>query len=93
MEIGHFLKLLNDASLASLGFLMRKVMGCIICKKNHCGYSRDRLDQKSLFGCRTKTDEKQRRELCTQHLCQKTNCMESFLQVEIPTTVTFVKVL
>ena len=32
METGHFLKTLNDASLASLGFLMRKVLGCIICK-------------------------------------------------------------
>ena len=53
METGHFLKMLNDASLASLGFLMWKVLGCIICKKKHCGYSRARLDQKSLFGCRT----------------------------------------
>ena len=32
METGHFLKMLNDASLASLGFLMWKVLGCIICK-------------------------------------------------------------
>ena len=32
METGHFLKMLNDASLASLGFVMRKVLGCIICK-------------------------------------------------------------
>ncbi len=32
METGHFLKTLNDASLASLGFLMWKVLGCIICK-------------------------------------------------------------
>ena len=32
METGHFLKTLNDASLASLVFLMRKVLGCIICK-------------------------------------------------------------
>ena len=32
METGHFLKTLNDASLASLGFLMRKVLRCIICK-------------------------------------------------------------
>ena len=33
METGHFLKMLNDASLASLGFLMWKVLGYIICKK------------------------------------------------------------
>ena len=32
METGHFLKILNDASLASPGFLMWKVLGCIICK-------------------------------------------------------------
>ena len=32
METGHFLKMLNDASLASPGFLMWKVLGCIICK-------------------------------------------------------------
>ena len=32
METGNFLKMLNDASLASLGFLMWKVLGCIICK-------------------------------------------------------------
>ena len=32
METGHFLKMLNDTSLASLGFLMWKVVGCIICK-------------------------------------------------------------
>ena len=32
METGHFLKMLDDASLASLGFLMWKVLGCIICK-------------------------------------------------------------
>ena len=32
METGHFLKMLNDASLASLGFLMGKVLRCIICK-------------------------------------------------------------
>ena len=32
METGHFLKMLNDASLASLEFLMWKVLGCIICK-------------------------------------------------------------
>ena len=32
METGHFLKMLNDASLASLGCLMCKVLGCIICK-------------------------------------------------------------
>ena len=43
METGHFLKMLNDASLASLGLLMWKVLGSIICKKNYCGYSRARL--------------------------------------------------
>ena len=32
METGHFLKTLNDASLASLGFLMWNVLGSIICK-------------------------------------------------------------
>ena len=32
MGTGHFLKMLNDASLASLGFLMWNVLGCIICK-------------------------------------------------------------
>ena len=32
METGHFIKMLNDASLASLGLLMWKVLGCIICK-------------------------------------------------------------
>ena len=32
METGHFLKMINDASLESLGFLMWKVLGCIICK-------------------------------------------------------------
>ena len=40
MEIGHFLKMLNDASLASLGLLMQKVMGCIICKKTIVGRGR-----------------------------------------------------
>ena len=52
METYHLPKTLNDASLASLGFVMLKVLGCIICK-SQCGYSRARLDQKSLFGCRT----------------------------------------
>ena len=33
METGHFLKKLSDASLASLGLLMWKVLGCLICKK------------------------------------------------------------
>ena len=37
METGHFLKMLNDDSLASLGFLMWEVLGCIICKKNIVG--------------------------------------------------------
>ena len=32
METGHFIKMLNDAILASLGLLMWKVLGCIICK-------------------------------------------------------------
>ena len=32
METDNFLKMLNDASLASLGFLTGKVLGCIICK-------------------------------------------------------------
>ena len=32
METGHFIKMLNDASLASLGLFMWKVLGCIICK-------------------------------------------------------------
>ena len=32
METGNFLKMLNDASLASLGILMWKVLGCTICK-------------------------------------------------------------
>ena len=32
METGHFLKMLNDVSLASLGFLIWKVLGCIICQ-------------------------------------------------------------
>ena len=43
METGHFLKMLNYASLASLGILTEKVLGCIICTKKHCGYSRARL--------------------------------------------------
>ena len=34
METCNFLKMLNDANLASLGLLMWKVLGCIICKKN-----------------------------------------------------------
>ena len=41
METGNFLKMLNDASLASIGFLMWKVVGCIICK--NCWYSPARL--------------------------------------------------
>ena len=32
METGHFLKMLNDARFASLGFLTWKVVGCIICR-------------------------------------------------------------
>ena len=32
METAHFRKMLNDAILASLGLLMWKVLGCIICK-------------------------------------------------------------
>ena len=32
METGNFLKMLNDASLASLGLLVWKVLGYIICK-------------------------------------------------------------
>ena len=32
IETGNFLKMLNDASLALLGFLMWKVLGYIICK-------------------------------------------------------------
>ena len=31
-ETGHFLRMLNDASLASLGLLMWEVLGCILCK-------------------------------------------------------------
>ena len=53
METCHFLIMLNDASLPWLGFLTLKVLGWIICKKTHCGYSRARLDQKSLFDGRT----------------------------------------
>ena len=36
-ETGHNLNILNDASLASLGFLTWKVLGCIICKKTIAG--------------------------------------------------------
>jgi hypothetical protein len=32
METSHFLKMLNDASLASLGFLIWRVHRCILCK-------------------------------------------------------------
>ena len=53
MDTGYFLKMLNDAGLASLGLLMWNATGCIFCKKKHCGYSRARLDQTSLFGCRS----------------------------------------
>ena len=38
MKTCHFLEMLNYANLASLGLLMWKVLGCIICK-SHCGYS------------------------------------------------------
>ena len=53
METGHFLKMLNDANLASLGFLMWKVLGCIICKKNIVCTLVQGWTNKYLFGCRT----------------------------------------